>query len=402
MRHDGLRRTWIVASREIAERGRSRAFLLSTLFALVAIVAIVVVPPLLSDDTKTYRLGLTGVVASGMPDALTAQAAAAGVQLRTTTYDTVPAGEQAVRDKAVDALLVDGTSLEWLRQPDARLGTLVENAVQAARIRDRAAALGLSMQDVAGLLAPVALANRQLGNEGGQTQNAQEVGLVAVVMIMLAVSMYGNAVLTGVVQEKQTRVAEVLLARMRPRELLAGKVIGIGALGLAQFALIIATGALALTQTRATGTPHVAASLWAWVMMWFVLGYAFYSVVYAAFGSLVSRVEDASSASAPISVLLFAGYFAAVIGLQSPDSTAATVLSFLPPSAPFVMPMRLTLTTVPIWEAVTAALLTAGAVWLLVVVAGRIYAGALLRSGTRLPLRLAWRGGRIEGSASGS
>jgi ABC-2 type transport system permease protein len=377
----------------MVERGRTRAFLLSTVFALVAIVAIVVVPPMFSDDTRTYRVGLAGVVASGLPDALTAQAKAADVQVSTTTYDTVAAGEQAVRDKAVDVLLVDGTTAEWRREPDAALGALVANAVQVTRVRERAAELGLSMQDVAGLLAPAALSNRQLSDNAGQPQNGPEVGLIAVVLILMAVSLYGNAVLTGVVQEKQTRVAEVLLARMSPRELLAGKVIGIGALGLAQFMLIIAAGVVALTQTRATEAPHVAASLWAWLLVWFVLGYAFYSVVYAAFGSLVSRLEDASSATAPISIVLFAGYFAAVIGIDSPDSIAARVLSFVPASAPFVMPVRLTLTTVPVWEVVTAALATAGAVWLLVAVAGRIYAGALLRSGTRVPLRLAWRGG---------
>jgi ABC-2 type transport system permease protein len=92
-------------------------------------------------------------------------------------------------------------------------------------------------------------------------------------------------------------------------------------------------------------------------------------------------------------VVMFACYFAALSALDSPESTMTTVLSFVPPSAPFVMPMRLTLTTVPAWQVFTAALLTALAIWLLVLVAGRIYSGALLRTGTRIPLRVAWRSG---------
>jgi ABC-2 type transport system permease protein len=255
--HDGLRRTWVLASREIVERGGSRAFKYSTLFAILAMAAIILLPSLLSDDTKTYHIGLAGAVALGTNDALTAQAEAADVRVRTTTYESVAAGEQAVRDKKVDVLLVDSTTLEWRRQSDANLATLIGNAVQAVRIRDRAAQLGLSMQDVGSLLAPVALSSRQLGSTSGLGENAQDVGLIAVVLILLAVSIYGNNVLTGVVQEKQTRVAEVLLARMRPRELLAGKVIGIGTLGLAQFALIIATAAVSLTAVDAADTPNV-------------------------------------------------------------------------------------------------------------------------------------------------
>jgi ABC-2 type transport system permease protein len=391
--HDGLRRTLIVASRELVERGKSPAFRFSTLIAIVAMAAIILFPSLLSDDTTTYRIGLTGAVAAGTDEALAAQAKAADMRVRTTSYDTVVAGEHAVRDGKIDVLLVDGTTLEWRRQPDAGLATLVGDAVQAVQIRNRAAQLGLSMQDVGSLLAPVALSSRQLGNADGVGENAQDVGMIAVVLILLAVSIYGNAVLTGVIQEKQTRVAEVLLARMRPRELLAGKVIGIGGLGLAQFALIIATAAVSLTAVDAADAPHVATSIWVWLVVWFALGYGFYSVVYAGVGALASRVEDASGVAAPISVVMFACYFAALSALDSPESTMTTVLSFVPPSAPFVMPMRLTLTTVPAWQVFTAALLTALTIWLLVLVAGRIYSGALLRTGTRIPLRVAWRSG---------
>lgn len=390
---DGLRRTWIVAAREFLERGRTRAFQISTLLVVLGMAALVVLPAQLSDETKTYRVGLAGRVAVGTSEALAAQAQAADVRLRTTSYDTVAAGQRAVRDKKADVLLVDGTTLEWRRQSNASLTTVVSNAVQAVRIRDRAAQLGLSMQDVGRLLAPVALSSRQLGSATGIGEDAQDVALIAMVLLFTAVIMYGNLVLTGVVQEKQTRVAEVLLARMRPSELLAGKVIGIGALGIGQFALIIATAAVSLAAVDAADTPHVPTSVWVWLVVWFVLGYAFYSVVYAALGALASRVEDASSAAAPVSIVLGACYLAGFAAVESPESAMTTVLSFVPASAPIVMPVRLTLTAVPAWQVVAAAVLTVATVWLLVRFAGRVYTGAVLRTGVRIPLRAAWRGG---------
>jgi ABC-2 type transport system permease protein len=390
---EGLQRTLVVATREFRERGRTRTFQWSTLLAVLAMVALVVVPSLGSDEPTTYRVGLAGAVAPGTADALTAQAKAADRQVRTSTYDTVAAGEQAVRDRKVDVLLVDGGRVAWRIRSDASLGALVASAVQAVRIRERAEEQGLPMQDVATLLAPVALSTEVLGSAAGVDDNARDVAFYAVVLLFVAVSIYGQMVLTGVVQEKQSRVAEVILSRMPPRELLAGKVLGIGALGLAQFVLLVTTAGVSMAAVDSVDTPHVAVSVWIWLVLWFVLGYAFYSVVYAAFGALASRVEDASSTAAPISIVLFAGYFAALSALDSPDSVVATVLSFIPATAPMAMPLRMTLTDVPSWQLATSVLLTGGSVWLLVRLAGRVYSGAVLRTGTRIPLQAAWRGG---------
>jgi ABC-2 type transport system permease protein len=360
-------------------------------------VAIVVVPSLGSYRPRTYRVGVAGVVATGSADAGAAQAEAADARVRTTVYESVVAGERAVRARKVDVLLVDGERLAWRIRADATLGALVANAVQALQIRDRAAEQGLSAGQVGRLLAPVALTNDVLGSAAGVDDSARDVAFWAVVLLFLSVSVYGQMVLTGVVQEKQTRVAEVLLSRMRPRELLAGKVLGIGVLGLAQFALVVLAAGVSLTAVDSVDAPHVATTLWVWLVVWFVLGYAFYSVVYAAFGALASRVEDASSAAAPISVAMFAGYLGALSALESPDSPLATVLSFLPPTAPMSMPLRMTLTSVPVWQVLVSAVLTGATVWLLVRLAGRVYSGAILRTGTRIPLRAAWRGGAQRG-----
>jgi ABC-2 type transport system permease protein len=390
---EGLRRTWIVAIREIRERATTRVFQISTVAAVLAIVALIVLPSVLSGGTKTYEVGFTGAVPRGTSQVLAAQPKPTDVRVEARSYDSMAAAEQALRDRTIDVLVVDNSSLEWRQRADPTLAAIVGNAVRVATIRERAVRLGISEPQAAVLLAPVPLADRRLAATSGMGENARDVGMVAAVLVFVAVSIYGNTVLTGVTQEKSNRVAEVLLARIRPRELLAGKVLGIGALGLAQFALVAAAAGVTARAVDAADAPQIPTDLLIWLVAWFVLGYAFYSVVYAGFGALASRVEDASSAAAPVSVLMFGAYFAALAALESPESTMTTLLSFLPPTAPFVMPLRMTLVAVPTWQVVASALLTALAVWLLVLLAGRIYSGALLRTGTRVPLRVAWRGG---------
>jgi ABC-2 type transport system permease protein len=390
---EGVRRISVVALREIRERGRTRAFQLSTLAAVVAVVAIIVLPSVLARGTDTYRVGVTGATASQTTQVLLAQSKASADRVEAHSYGNLPAGEQALRNRDIDVLVIDNAALEWRQRPDPALATLAGNAVRAVIILDRAGRLGLSQQQAAALLAPITLTDRRLAASSGVGENATEVALIAAILVFATVSIYGSTVLTGVAQEKTSRVAEVLLARIRPRELLAGKVLGIGALGLGQFALIAATAGIAVRVSDAGDVPQIPADLLVWLVIWFVLGYAFYSVVYAALGAVSSGLEDASAAAAPVSALMFAGYIATLSALNSPESTMTTLLSFLPPTAPFVMPLRLTLVAVPTWQIVASAVLTAATVWLLLVGAGRIYTGALLRTGARVPLRVAWHSG---------
>ena len=128
----------------------------------------------------------------------------------------------------------------------------------------------------------------------------------------MAIVFYGGFVLIGVVEEKSSRVVEVLLSRLRPTELLAGKILGIGLVGLAQFALVAASALVALALSENTLAPETTPSTIGWVVFWFVLGYAFYSVLYATAGSLVSRQEEAQSIQFPITAVLLIAYFFAL------------------------------------------------------------------------------------------
>jgi ABC-2 type transport system permease protein len=200
-------------------------------------------------------------------------------------------------------------------------------------------------------------------------------------------------VLTGVVQEKSSRVVEVLLARMPARTLLAGKVAGIGLLGFGQFAVTALAALVATMAVDSVDIPAISGDVLAWVVAWFVLGYAVYAVAYGAFGSLASRTEDASSIAAPVTTLLLVAYWASVIVVSGdPDGGVAQLVSLFPATAPFAMPGRVALGAAAWWEPFLAAALALAAIAGLVWLGGRVYTGAILRTGARVKLLDAWRG----------
>jgi ABC-2 type transport system permease protein len=216
--------------------------------------------------------------------------------------------------------------------------------------------------------------------------------MVMSVLLLLAISTYGGFVLTGVVEEKSSRVVEVLLARMPARSLLAGKVAGIGLLGLAQFALTGLVGAIAAATVHTTDIPAARGSVIAWVVLWFLLGYALYAMAYGALGSLASRAEDAQTVVGPVIVILIVGYFASFASVGDPRGGLALFTSYFPATAPLSMPNRIAMGAASWWEPLLAAALTISVIAGLVVIGGRVYAGAILHTGPTVRLRDAWRG----------
>lgn len=385
-RRSGWRRTWIVAQREIRERGGSRAFRISTVLGVLLVVALLLVPSLLEKST-TYRVGVTGATPAGTITALDTQIRAVDHRLEATRYPTLADGQRAVRDKKVDVLLVDGSRLEWRTRSDSTLTAAIANAMQAVHIRAQADRLGISAGRLTQLLVPVRLSSRTLGAAHTTDKDATTVGFIAVGFLYVAISFYAGFVLTGVVQEKANRVAEVLLARMPAREILAGKVLGIGAVGLAQLAVIgVAAGVTVAAMGQATA-PSVPGDVLAWTCLWFALGYLAYSVMYAALGATTSRLEDAQAAIAPITGLMLLSYVGVIYAEENPDTLLTVLLSYFPPTAPIVMTYRVAVHAVPGWQMLTSAALMVFAMWGLLRLAGRIYSGALLRFGSRVPLR---------------
>jgi ABC-2 type transport system permease protein len=192
------------------------------------------------------------------------------------------------------------------------------------------------------------------------------------------------------VEEKQSRVVEVLLSSLRPTELLAGKVLGLGALGLAQILLLTAVGAGGLLVTEVIEVPAAAWGGLALVVPWYVLGFLLYATLFAMAGSVVSRVEDMQSAVMPVIVVLVLALFGAQFALADPSSPVATIAGVLPLTAPMVQPILYAMGTTSWAEAALAIGLALATIGLMVPLSARIYRGGVLRTRGRVSYKEAW------------
>ncbi|HEY5013508.1 MAG TPA: ABC transporter permease [Acidimicrobiia bacterium] len=292
---NGTRQSWLVAVREMRERSRSRAFRASIVVMILVVVGVIVLPSLFTTSGGAKDIGLTGSIPNDLPRTIKDQSAALGNAARIHRYQSLAAGEDAVRRGAVDVLVVDARRLEWRRRADAKLQAVVTGAIQLVAVRDRAVAAGINPDHLLALVAPVPVKNLELGAVAGRSPDDETAALVMTVLLFISITTYGGLVLTGVVEEKASRVVEVLLARVPARNLLAGKVAGIGLLGLAQVGVTALVALVAASTVDSIDVPAVRGAVIAWVVVWFVLGYALYAMVFGALGSLASRTEDAQS-----------------------------------------------------------------------------------------------------------
>jgi ABC-2 type transport system permease protein len=381
-----------VAAREIRERSRSRAFALSTL-AIVALVLAGVIVPALGDKTSHMRAGMTAAAPAELAAGLRDAARAADVRLSLRRYTTTAAGEAALDDRRVDVLL-DGDAVVWRKEPDGQNEAILAAATQRVRFAQRASALGLTGAQAAQLLAPAAVPARTLHPAAPDAEAREAIAFVSFLVLLLMLLLYGTAVAEGVAQEKGTRVMELLVCRVRPRDLLAGKVIGIGLVGLAQMLVALLAAGIAIVAVERIDVPAAVPTALASAVLWFALGYAFWSVAMAAVAALVSRVEDLQAAIAPLTWTITLCALTAPVAAEEPSAWYSVVVSLLPLTAPFAMPARIAVADVPGWEvALAAGLILAGA-YGLIRLGGAVYAGSVLRTGARPRLRDVWRAAR--------
>lgn len=301
---NGVRQAWLVAARELRERGRSRVFLFSVLLMLVGAAGAIVLPALLDTGPEARDVGITGSGPAALAPALQAQAEAVDTTIRVHRYDTVADGEAAVRDGEADVLVVDARQLEWPKRADEQLQALVTGAIQLVTVRERAAAAGISPDELLAVLAAPSVSNVELGQVAGRSPGDENAAFIMTLVLFGAISTFAAMVLTGVVEEKSSRTVEVLLARMPARSLLAGKIVGIGMLGLAQVAALGLVALVAGAVVDSVDIPAVRPVVVAWAVVWFLLGYALYATVYGTLGALATRTEDASSIAGPVTIVL--------------------------------------------------------------------------------------------------
>jgi ABC-2 type transport system permease protein len=383
---------WVIARRELLMRVRSKAFLISSVILLLVIIAGIVIPSLITRSTTSYTVAVVIGPGAPTPAAVTALAGAAGITVTVREVADRGAGVELVESGAATAAISPG-EVVWKSAVDTRLGPVLDAAAAQTAIAQRAEALGLTPAQLAGLFAPTKPTATTLQPTTDRGPRSL-VAMAGMILLFVALNFYGAYVLTGVVEEKSSRVVEVLLARVRAADLLAGKILGIGLLGIGQFFALAAAAAVTLQILKPANLPPGTLPLIAIVALWFVLGYSFYSVVYGALGSLASRTEDAQAAITPLTFLLLLTYFGAFSALGKPTAWWVTAGSLFPPTAPMFMPLRAGLTDVPAWKMLRAVVLMIAAIVGMVHAGGRLYRGAVLHTSGRLRIRQAWHGSR--------
>jgi ABC-2 type transport system permease protein len=377
----GREAVWLVARREIAERITEKSFVISTIVSLVVIGCVAVLPNALGLGGKDeYTVAVEDRAMQAVADAAVR---AAGV------FDA----EVELGDGDPDAVLVGG-GIRAREMPDDKLLEILQAANARVRSADALREAGLDRREAARALSarPLALTTVEPVNDAAEERGG--FAFVAVLLLYGQLISMGYFVAMGVVEEKGSRVVELLLSTLRPRHLLAGKIVGLGLLGFAQLLLLGAVGLAAAGLSGALDVDGDVIAATALALVWFVLGYAFYAAAFACAASLVSRQEDLQSVISPLTIVLMVGFFVSFGVAADPDGTLAKVSSYIPPVAPMTMPPRIALGEASAVEVVGALAVTLGATALLVPLAARIYSGAVLRTGGTIKLRDAWRAAR--------
>jgi ABC-2 type transport system permease protein len=390
------RSVWLVARREILERGRSRGFILSVFFTTALVIGSFVVPAILFRDDDATQLGVVQPAPAGLDAVLATTSTTFDQPIDIVPFDDAAAAEDALRSGEVDAVidvpadLSSAGSVRFHEEVDQATAQLVSASVIAVRLQ--------SILDAADV-DPVAFASAQTPPTAEAVDPRTEadessffVANIGAVLILVGIFSFGFTVLTGVVEEKQSRVVEVVLSTVRPRDLLMGKVIGIGMLGLVQLAVFVTAGLVAAALTATIALPSITPATIALLVIWFILGYALYSTALGFLGALASRMEEASNASTPVTMIAMVSYFVAVFAVvDDPSGVVAQVATFFPPSAPFVVPLRAAFDAISPVEIGLSVLVTMAGIWVLFSVGARVYAGAVLQTASRMKLRDAWR-----------
>ncbi len=418
----------IVARREYRDRVRSPFFVVSTIL-LMALALGVAIAPIAIRFVDRQTVTRIAIVADD--DRLAAQA----VAITDSMLNIPPAGsdpaawekafeiERATDGAAADIELEQGAIggvLRVTKLPSGQLAINFRTNGSPDGVRSQLigfAALGIGIFDWTASLPP----DSQLGafqtpaftidathapTDDGKPIDPQEVasraflGIVFVVLLFLTVIIYGMWVATGVATEKSSRVMELMISAASPRQMLTGKVVGIGGAGLSQYLLIAVPALLVLAfqdqiaegilgSNWASGAPIVGLTpgLLLGYGAFFLLGFTLFALIYAAMGSFVSRPDDLQTLSLPLSLVAMSGYLLAIMTLSRGASDITTLFSFIPPFSPFVMLARLMVDQVEPWEILSSIAILVLAIVVTAIVATRMYAAGVLLYGQRPGIR---------------
>ena len=420
-----LPNAWHIARREYRQRTQSRTFVIVTGFLALIGIGIALLPVLgkviSGDQTTTIAVYSTDAeLESATAVSLTHLLNASGEErFAVETTEDVASAEAAVRAGEIEGLLTvargaDGElSFDALTEasPTDRRLFEVRQAVIQVNIGDRLQRAGVDPSQAGEIFAETEWKVTPLDPDARNLEDNFGANYVLayalVILTFMAVITYGQWVATSVAEEKSSRVMELLITAATPRQLLAGKVIGNGAAGLTQYAVVVAAALLGLLLQGAVaqfvlgdqaGAPLDTLNLWVFApfSVFFVGGFALYALLYAGLGSMASRTEDVQQVTGPMIFIGMGGYFASFVALNTPEESWVKLLSLVPFFSPYMLPMRMLISSVEPWEwavgAVLMVLFLAAALWL----AARVYSAGVLLYGQRASLRAAWRAVRVD------
>lgn len=399
-----MRSFGIVFGYSFKERVRSKSFIWMTVLLVALIAAVVLIPRFTGEQASTQ--GTIAVVnTSSLPIDVEGLSTSVSpvYDWKTVSESEVPAQMQLLQSEDLAAVVAISPgadtsaapeiTLSVNRQEDVSFHPAMSAYVERLNTAERIEALGISDEQASSIQATPTFAVNEL-NGGGRSMAEAFMPVYALLMILFfMIYLFAGNVATSVSIEKGSRIQEILITKVSPGQLLAGKVLGVGLAGMLQFAIIFGAGALLLTYGGTGGglvigstsidlsilggqTMIVAAAL-------FILGYFFYATLFAAAGSMVSRSEELNQAMLPVSMLLMAAFFVALIALGNPDGTLAVVSSYIPFITPMVLLARVGVSDPSLLEIVLPIVILTLSTLLVGWMSARIYRGGVLLYGQK-------------------
>ncbi len=382
--------TWkVVADREISTRIRDKGFLGATGFMLLLVVAVFVVMQIVGGSATTYDVGVIDDSGEQVTTSASSILEADGSDdsAKSTSFDTADDAEQAVRDGDVDVALLpvdDGYEVVAEDEAGDTLQAALSSAVAQTAVAQNAKQQGV---DLDALQSGTTLQERSLDPDADTSDAREGIGFGFVIIFFVTALSFGMMIAQSVVQEKESRVVEILAAAVPIRALLWGKIAGNTLLGLAQVVLVVATGLIGLAVTGRTELLSGVGAAAAWYVVFFVLGFATLASLWAVAGSIASRQQDLQNTTLPGQAILFAPYMVAVFA----GGQVKEIVSMLPVVSSMLMPARMVSEDVPVWQVGVAIALTIGAAIVFVRIGTRLYERTLLRTGNQIGYREAMK-----------
>ena len=307
----------------------------------------------------------------------------------------------------------DELAFEYLsdQSPTSQTRILVTQAANAMTIQDRLERAGVSPEEAQAIFAPAdftaTAADPDAADDEEDFGGAVLLSYIVVILTFMAILTYGNWVAQSVAEEKSGRVMELLITAATPRQLLSGKVLGTGAAGLTQYVIMVGAVILGLALSGPVSSmlgvsgeqpfelPVIDPVFLAAFTVFFLLGFLLYCTLYAAAGSMVSRIEDVQQAVGPLIYLAMAGYFVSFFAPNDPDGQLVSIASIIPFFSPYLMPSRMLLGNPATWEVVLAIVLLAVTLVIAIWLAARIYSAGVLLYGQRVGIRSILRATRV-------